>query len=163
MKSIAFAFLLAIAPMFLSAQSKWVQEFFERHSDNDDYTLVNVTGNLFTMFADKEKKNKNTRIDGFQLLSAPKGDKGISPAEVEGFAKKIKQESFEDLMSVRDKSTRINFMVQEKGGIISELVMVINEPDEFTILSLRGRIPTSEVKNISSDVDIEGLEYLNDL
>ena len=163
MKTIAFVLLMCTAPMFLSAQSKWVQDFFEKHADNEDYTLINVTGNLFNMLSDDNKKNKKTRIDGFQLLSAPKGSKGISASEVAGFTKKVKEESFEDLMTIRDKDSRINFMVQERKGIISELVMVINEPEEFTILSLRGQIPTSEIKHISDDVEVDGLEHLKDL
>ncbi|MDW3648007.1 MAG: DUF4252 domain-containing protein [Bacteroidia bacterium] len=160
MKIKFFILSLMVLPIFMSAQSRSIEKFFEAHKDNDDYTLIEISGNLFNMTKNKDKANKKIRIDGFQLLSAPKGSSGISLSEVRGFANQIKNENFEDLITVRDSDTRFNFMVQESNGIISELVMIADEDDSITIMSLRGKIPTEELDNLYDEVEIDGLEKL---
>jgi len=158
MKIKFFILSLMVFPIFMSAQSRSIEKFFEAHKDNDDYTLIEISGNLFKL--GKHKENRKIRIDGFQLLSAPKGSSGLSLSEVRGFANQIKNENFEDLITVRDSDTRFNFMVQESNGIISELVMIADEDDSFTIMSLRGKIPTEELDNLYDEVEIDGLEKL---
>ncbi|MEL6255670.1 MAG: DUF4252 domain-containing protein [Bacteroidota bacterium] len=160
MKIKFFILILMVLPIFLSAQSRSIEKFFEAHKDNDDYTLIDISGNLFNLAKKKNKENKNIRIDGFQLLSAPKGSSGISLSEVRGFANQIKNENFEDLITIRDSDTRFNFMVREANGIISELVMIADEDDNFTIMSLRGKIPTDELDNLYDEVEIDGLDKL---
>lgn len=147
-------------PSFLPAQSTSVQKFFEAYGDNDNFTIIDVKGSLLNMMADKKNPNAQRKVTGFQLLSAPKGSDGLRPSAVQGFARKIKQESFEDLMVIRDEDTRINFMMQERNGFVKELIMVINEPESFTIMSLRGNIPLEELEELGDDIEIDGLEYL---
>ena len=158
LRTIIFMFLLV--PAFAFAQSASVQQFFDTYGDNDNYTLIDVKGSLLHMMSDKKDPNKVRKVTGFQLLSAPKGNGGLRPSEVEGFARKIKNESFEDLMTIRDQDTFINFMMQERGGFVKELVMVIDEPDSFTIMSLRGNIPLDELDDLGDDIEVEGLDYL---
>lgn len=160
MKMRFFIVLLMAIPMILPAQSSSIQSFFDSHKDNDDYTLIEITGNLFKLTRGKNKPEGKIRIDGFQLLSAPKGGEGISPIDVKGFTSRIMNQSFEDLIRVRDSDTRFNFMVKENNGIISELVMIADEDDSITVMSLFGRIPTEELQNLHNEVDIDGLEHL---
>ena len=160
MKLKTIILLLILAPSFLVAQSTSVQQFFDTYGDNDNFTLIDVKGSLLNMMSDKKDPNKIRKVTGFQLLSAPKGSGGLQPSAVEGFAKKIKRESFEDLVTIRDQDTFINFMMQERGGFVKELIMVINEPESFTIMSLRGNIPLDELEDLGDDVEVEGLEYL---
>lgn len=155
-----FIVLLMAIPMILPAQSSSIQSFFDSHKNNDDYTLIEVTGSLFKLTRGKNKPNNNIRIDGFQLLSAPKGGEGISKLDVKGFTSRIMKESFEDLIRVRDADTRFNFMVKESNGIISELVMIADEDDSITVMSLFGRIPTDELNKLHNEVEIDGLEHL---
>lgn len=161
MKMRFFIVLLMAIPMILPAQSSSIQSFFDAHKDNDDYTLIEVTGNLFKLTRGNNKPQGKTRIDGFQLLSAPKGSDGISKLDVKGFTSRIMKQSFEDLIVVRDADTRFNFMAKESGGIISELVMIADSEESITVMSLFGRIPTEELRNLHDEVDIDGLEHLN--
>lgn len=156
-----FIVLLLAIPMILPAQSRSIEKFFDAHKDNDDYTLIEITGNLFSLTRGKDKPKNKIRIDGFQLLSAPKGTAGISKLDVKGFTNLIKNESFEDLIVVRDSDSRFNFMIQESNGIISELVMIADEEDSITVMSLHGHIPTDELKNLHNEVDIDGLKHLD--
>ncbi|MEM6802769.1 MAG: DUF4252 domain-containing protein [Bacteroidota bacterium] len=153
--------LMMSLPLFLSAQSTSIQKFFDAHKGNEDYTLIEITGNLFNLTKKNKNKKSKVRIDGFQLLSAPKGNAGISMSEVKSFANSIKREQFEDLIVIRDSDTRFNFMVQEDDGIINELVMIADEEDSITIMSLQGWIPTEELEKLHEEVDIEGLEKLD--
>ena len=151
---------LILAPSFMMAQSTSVQQFFDTYGDNENYTLIDIKGSLLNMMSDKKDPNKVRKVTGFQLLSAPKGMGGLRASAVEGFAQKIRRESFEDLMTIRDKDTFINFMMQERNGFVKELIMVINEPDSFTIMSLRGNIPLEELEDLGDDIDVDGLDYL---
>jgi len=156
-----FILLFMALPMILPAQSRSIEKFFETHKDNDDYTLIDINGNLFSLTRGKDKPASKVKIDGFQLLSAPKGSSGISKLDVKRFTDIIKGEAFEDLITIRDADTRFNFMIQEKNGIIHELVMIADEDDSITVMSLRGHIPIDELKNLHKEVDIDGLEHLD--
>ena len=157
-RMIIFAFMLL--PFMVSAQSRAVQKFFDTYDEREDFTLIDIKGNLLNMLSEKKDKNSRTKITGIQLLSAPKGKAGVLLSDVKSLEQKIKNESFEDLMTIRDKDSHINFMMDERSGIIKELIMVINSKENFTIMSLVGDIPVEELERLGDEVEIEGLDHL---
>ena len=63
-------------------------------------------------------------------------------------------------MSVRDKDKDMKFMIQENGGKISEMLMVVGGNEEFMILSIFGEIDLKQISRIGSKMNIKGLENL---
>ena len=72
----------------------------------------------------------------------------------------IPTNSFEELMSIRDKDKDMKFYTKESGGKISELVMVMGGNEEFMVLTIFGEINLKDISKIGKKVDIDGLENL---
>ncbi len=72
----------------------------------------------------------------------------------------IPTNTFEELMSIRDKDKDMKFYTKEAGGKISELVMVMGGNEEFMVLSLFGEIDLKDISKIGKSVNIDGLENL---
>src|SRR5690606_34538852 len=71
--------------------------------------------------------------------------------------------NFEELMSVRDKDKDMKFMINEDGGKISEMLMVVGGDQEFMVLSIFGEIDLKQISRIGSKMNIKGLENLQNM
>jgi ACT domain-containing protein len=67
--------------------------------------------------------------------------------------------NYEVLMEIEDEE-KITFYIDESGGIIKELVMVMGGQNEFMILTLEGDIDLKEISKLSKSVNISGMEKL---
>ncbi|MCG8384335.1 MAG: DUF4252 domain-containing protein, partial [Cytophagales bacterium] len=72
----------------------------------------------------------------------------------------IPKNEYDELMSIRDEDNDMKFLIKEKNGKVSELLMVMGGNDEFFILTLFGEIDLKQVAKISKAMDIDGLENL---
>ncbi|MEL6674096.1 MAG: DUF4252 domain-containing protein [Bacteroidota bacterium] len=152
--------IVALSPLGAFAQSPAISKFFDTYRDEEDYTLIDIHGSLFNMFSDKEMKQKKSKIQHIRLLSAPKDKGNLRASDIRSLTNAIKQVDYEDLVTIRDQDTRINFMVLEKGDLIKELLMVVNEPDSFTIMTIMGNLHKDELEDLLDDIEIEGSEHL---
>jgi len=73
---------------------------------------------------------------------------------------KIDMKEYEELITVRDKTDNIRFVIKESGGIIHELLMIAADKDGFTMMSFVGDIDLDKLARLSASMDIKGLEDL---
>ena len=125
------------------------------HLENDpNATVVFVSGNLFgyaSKFVQEENqeaesvKNMLEKINAFNLISVPdlsdpvsEYNKGITTLR-----------SDDELVAVRDKTTRFSLFIQEKDGIISELAGIGALDSTFLVFSLSGEFDLSEISKLT--------------
>ncbi len=143
---------LALALFFagtLSAQQDAISTYFSKYVDDEDFTVVYVSGKMFDLMEtvisnlDTEDMNseqvkaltdvvqdmKSLRIlsregDGIaQYRSAKKTIAGAKPYEV--------------LMTVREKgSTFVDFYIRENDGVVDELLLLIGESADGRVANL---------------------------
>ena len=143
-----------------------ISKFFSKYQDDESFTQVSVSGKMFSLFTnmdadtpeDKEVLEAISKLKGLRIL----GKQNTSDARAlykEAFAL-IPINEFEELMSVRDKDKDMKFYIKEKGGKISELLMVMGGTSDFMVLSLFGEIDLKQVSRIGKKMDVKGLENL---
>jgi hypothetical protein len=66
-------------------------------------------------------------------------------------------------MIVRDGDTDVDFLIKEKNGKISDLLLVVDEPDEFVIVSISGEIDLKTISKVTKNMDIKCSEHLDKL
>ena len=54
-------------------------------------------------------------------------------------------------------------MIDEKDGMVSELIMVLRGEDQFVLLDLFGKIDLKQISNLSKKMNIEHLDQLEKL
>lgn len=163
--------ILAVGLMIsvqLSAQDA-ISKFFSKYETDSDFTHVSVTSRMFSLFTDLEAETKEdqevmdaiSKLKGLKILAKENTTKGKELYK-EAFTL-IPKTEYDELMSVRDEDKDMKFMIKEKDGKISELLMVMGGNNEFFILSLFGEIDLKQISKISKAMDIDGLEGLEKL
>jgi hypothetical protein len=162
--------IMALAALMIVLNGAFAQDaiskFFTKYQDDESFTQVSVSGKMFSLFTnmeadspeDKEVLEAISKLKGLRIL----GKQNTSDARTlykEAFAL-IPINEFEELMSVRDKDKDMKFYIKEKGGKISELLMVMGGTSDFMVLSLFGEIDLKQVSRLGKKMDVKGLENL---
>ena len=102
-----------------------------------------------------------SKLKGLKILAKENIDNG-KELYAEAF-KMIPKNEFDELMSIRDQDKDMKFLIKEKNGKVSELLMIMGGNREFFILTLFGEIDLKQVAKISKAMDIDGLEGLENI
>ena len=119
----------------------------------DGVSSVYITKSMLSMFPDMAGKingvnvgNIASRLNNIQILSCEKA------SIIEKLRKETKnintKNGYEELMKIRDDGdkTAIYFKEKKKGN--NEFVLITDEEDEFTIISITGNITLQEMQKI---------------
>lgn len=146
-----------------------ISKFFSKYEKDKDFTHVSITSRMFGLFTNMEMESQEdqaimdaiSKLEGMKILAKDNTSKGKELYK-EAFALLPKGE-YDELMSIRDEDKDMKFMIKEKDGKISELVMVMGGSKEFFVLSLFGEIDLKQIAKISKAMDIDGLDKLQNL
>lgn len=149
-----------------SAQNDAIAKFFSKYQSDETFSQVTISGKMFSMMAnlsgDTEEEKAMiasiSKIKGLKILT--KSEARNSRELYKEAISMIPSNTFEELMSIRDKDKDMKFFTKEAGGKISELVMVMGGNEEFMVLTLFGEIDLKDISKIGKAVNIDGLENL---
>ena len=143
--------LLALSTLFCRAQ----QSFFDKYAEMDGVSSVYITKSMLNMFPNMSGKingvnvgNIASRLDNIQILSS---DEAPIIEQLRKETKDINiKNGYEELMRVREdgEKTTIYFKERKKGS--SEFILITDEKDEFTIISIIGDLTLKEIQEITS-------------
>jgi len=166
MKKLMFGAIMLMCSMVASAQSDAIAKFFTKYQNDESFSQVTISGKMFSMMANLEGDSEEEKAM-INSISKIKGLKILSKSEARNSRELYKEaismiptNSFEELMSIRDKDKDMKFYTKESGGKISELVMVMGGNEEFMVLTIFGEINLKDISKIGKKVDIDGLENL---
>ncbi len=164
MKKTVFIFALILAPLLVNAQGSPVDKLFEKYSGLEGYTSVYISRYMFSLFAnieteDKEMENILGKLTGIRILASEKAqNSGINFfTEV---MRDLPAAEYEELMVVREKDQDFKFLIREKEGIITELLMVAGGASNNALISIQGNIDLATISKLSRSMKIEGLDAL---
>lgn len=151
------------------AQNDVVTKLFNDYYSDENFTKVSVSSKMFELFTQIEPGDKDedaiieaiSKLKGLKVIAAD--SVGNSKKLYTDAVKKISAGGYDELMEVKDAKEDMKFMIQEKSGIITELVMVVGGHKSFFILSLYGEIDLKKIAKLSKSMNIKGMEYLKQL
>ncbi|OYT16859.1 MAG: hypothetical protein B7C24_05630 [Bacteroidetes bacterium 4572_77] len=163
--------LLAIGVLGVSslmAQSP-VDKIFEDHYGEKGFTNVTITQYLFEMIAKmdttesgREMTEMAKSIESIRVLAMDTivGDVNLYDETMAAISKS----DYKELMRVKEENNDIVFMVNEKNGKVSELLMVVGGPKEENVLiSIKGDIDLAKMGSMAKTMNIKGMENLEKL
>ena len=172
-------FLFLLSSPILIAQS-----IFDNYQTNDRVTYVSISSEMFSMLA---KLNINvedpesqefielvTQIKTFKMLST--NDPDISATFSDWTKTYVNDNKLVELMQVHEEETNVNFYVlkSDQGHIVDELVMLVQEDDEFSdplkvgpqttvVLLIQGSIDLYSIVSMSQKFDLPAGDELKKL
>jgi hypothetical protein len=97
-------------------------------------------------FLDQKEDRKIVRkVRKVRVLTFENSDNPISGRDMERFYKKAKRRKLEELLMVRSQGTRVWVLAKERRGSIRKVVVLVDEPDTFVLVSLRGKLRYEEI------------------
>ena len=145
-----------------------ISKFFTKYQDDETFTNVNISSKMFGLFTqmdvqdpdDKAVLEAISKLKGLKILAK---ENARNSRELYREALGLIPKNFEELMSVRDKDKDMKFMIDENGGKISEMLMIVGGNEEFMIMSIFGEIDLKQISRIGSKMNIKGLENLQNM
>lgn len=151
------------------AQGTIVSKYFDKFSDNEEFVKVSVSSKMFSLFTELEAGSPEEE-EFLKAVSKLKGIKMVVGDSISNGAALYKEAladvqkgGFEELMMVTDADQNFQFSIKEKGGVISELMMVAGGSKQFIVMSLYGEIDLKNISKIARSMNVDGLKNLEKL
>ena len=155
-----FLILFLLGSSLIYAQSSSFSKLFEKYENEDDVTIVNISKAMFNLIPGNLKtgnvdiKNIVPKIESLRIITSDKSElKEKMFAEFKAIVDKDK--NYEELMRVKSGKSNITFNIKKKGDFINELIMLINEEDEFVAIQILGNFLLDDIKKIAADSQIQ--------
>jgi hypothetical protein len=170
MKAINKKLILSIATVAMTfsvmAQDA-IDRYFSKYADDPEFTSITVSSKMFGLFSDIETDDPDNKevldamkdLTGIRIITSDDSD------SKEDYQKAIKEigKEYEMLMSVDDKDEKVRFFVREESGQIAELFMVAGGKGNLFLMSISGIIDLEKISKISKNMNIGGMDYLENL
>ena len=145
--------IIAILITLCSVYSYGQQSFFDKYAEMDGVTSVYISKSMLSLFP-KGQTNVNginigdiaSRLDNIQILSA----------DEQPIVDKLRKETshintrngYEELMRVREDGEKTTIYFKDGKKDKKEFVLLVDEKDEFTIISIVGNLTLQEIQGI---------------
>lgn len=164
MKNTILALFLIGLPLIGMSQTPVIKSFYDKYKNMDKVQDVQLQGwllELASTFTDEESAgNLLKKITQLRVLIMDEGNL-VSQQEYKSLLKEVKKSQFEELIQIKDGDQKIEFLIREKGETITDVLVVINGPDDFVMLSLEGKLKFSDLNDLN--IEIEGAEHFQKL
>lgn len=145
-KTIIISIIVLLASAGLHAQ----ESFFDKFADRKGVTSVYISQKMFSMMKDIDNDEINLagiadKINSLQILSCD--NKAVADELRKETAHIRRDNGYEELMRIREEGERVTIYTKE-GAKENEYVLLVDEPDEFTIILLNGRLTLEEIQGV---------------
>ena len=87
------------------------------------------------------------RVKNFRLMIS-ENNSLVSDSEMNAFVSSIEQKNFEELIFVKDGTTRVNIIGRNKNKKLKDLILLVKEEDEFVYMSMKTNIKPKHINQI---------------
>jgi len=163
-KVLLFLTVLCLASE-IQAQNNPVDELFNKYSEKDGFTVVTISGRMFSMFSDMETDKKEAdnvifKLKSIKILSVEDSLLNKNLNFYTELGKKLDLSAYEELMVVKEGRDITKFLILQKGNLISELIVITGGPGGNSLISIKGDFNLKDISDMSKSVGIEELKDL---
>ncbi len=166
-KAIVYAvlFLFGIA---VNAQNDAIDRLFDKYGEVDGFTTVIIKGKLFDMLSsiddeeDDEALEMMSKLRSVRILAQEESEEPEGINFYDEVMELLDESDYEELMVVKENDQDVKFLVKEKNGIISELLLVVGG-EENALISIVGEINLKQAYKISKSIHGDHFEHFEKL
>jgi Domain of unknown function (DUF4252) len=168
MKKLIFSITALCLTLIIQAQTNPIDEMFNKYSEKDGFTVVTISGKMFSMFANQDTENKEadniiSRLKSIRILSVEDSLINKSLNFYTELSKKLDLSAYEDLMVVKEGQDITKFLIREKGNMISELLVITGGPGGNSLISIKGDLNLKNISELSKNIGIQELKSLENI
>ena len=152
----------------MQAQTNQIDEMFNKYSEKEGFTVVTISGKMFSMFSDNDAEKKDadnvvSHLKSIRILSVEDSLLNKSINFYSELSKKLDLSVYEELMVVKTGPDITKFLIKQTGKIISELLVVTGGPAGNSLISIKGDLNLKNISDLSKDLDIQELKGLDNI
>ena len=160
MKSILLALMLLLLPAMAFSQTRTLNKFYRQHKSEKGVQNAKVPGWLIRMGGKIARNNVDgkqekmamdllKKFGSVRFMYAEDGPK-IKQDDVRNLRKNLLKENFDDLIMIRQGQMDVQIMVQELDGVIENLLVFYNNPEdgEMAFISAKANISLEALSNM---------------
>jgi len=157
MKELTTLILLFAASILATSQTT-IKNFTDKYKGEKDATVVSIKGNVFNLlgniaeWSDDEEAEMVGRIfkgiNSMEVLSLSLYDIGISREEINKLKSDLLKDKYEEYVTVREGKETINVYAQGTKENISNMLIIIQERDDFSIVNIDGSLSHKDIAYI---------------
>ena len=151
-------FIITLLITFCSVCSYGQQSFFDKYAEMEGVTSVYITKSMLSLFPKGQASvngvnigNIASRLDNIQILSA------AEQPIIDNLRKETSvintRNGYEELMRVREDGEKTTIYFKDGKKDKKEFVLLLDEKDEFTIISIVGDLTLQEIQGIINAED----------
>lgn len=166
MKKIFLASISLCLTLMIQAQTNPIDEMFNKYSEREGFTVVTISGKMFSMFANLDEENKTadnvtSKLKSIRILSVEDSLLNKNLNFYSELSKKLDLSVYEDLMLVREGPNVTRFLIKQTGNIIMELLVITGGPAGNSLISIKGDLNLRNLSDLSKSTGIEELNRLD--
>ena len=146
-------FIITLLITLCSVCSYGQQSFFDKYAEMEGVTSVYITKSMLSLFPKGQTSvngvnigNIASRLDNIQILSAD--EQSIIDKLRKETSVINTQNGYEELMRVRENGEKTTIYFKDGKKDKKEFVLLLDEKDEFTIISIVGDLTLQEIQGI---------------
>ena len=152
MKIISLIALITLSHLAIG-QSKSTQKLHEKY--DDAFTMFFYKSTIKMLESDKTKEFMEIvkGIEKAKILKVDKYEKDFDENDIVEYKDGIKDEDFEEVMSIRQKNGKFNVYLKEKNGVTKGIIVTLDSEDQFAILDIVGEIALDKISTLTDKMD----------
>jgi len=167
MKNFLLALMLLgfLCPKMTNAQTKAINTFYKKHKKVEGANhmsipafAIDIAASIVKMSAETEQERQGIRllkkVNKVKLLTFENGDPYMSQ-EFKQLKSNLKKESFDEMLSMRDGGTRLEFMVRPRKGKLKNIILYIKDGTEVSMISLKTKIKLKDIQRLLNLLESE--------
>lgn len=158
---------ISMSPLF--GQMNAINQFFEDHRSDEDFTQINISPKMFEMIANMDAE-KDMDDETMEMIKSLTGLKILTTEKTprkyyQEFLGKVETSSYEELMTIRDGDSDVKFLVKDDqgGNIVNELLLLVGGEEDFVLMSFEGKIHLDKVGKLAKNLNFDGSKHLENL
>ncbi len=153
MKQLLICLILTLFGSGLKAQDRGLYWKYKDYDGAIAVTAPRWVIHTGSWFVDKKADRKLLRkVRKVRVLVFEDQDNPVSERDMKRFYKKAKRRNLEEMLTVRDKETRVWVWAKERKDAIRKVVVLVQEPETFALVSLRCKLRFDEIGTLLNKI-----------
>lgn len=148
-------YFILLSFLFFTTVGFAQDKLFEKYVDANDVTSVNISKTMFEMMPDIQTDGLNMinlkgKIESLQILTT---ENTTQKENIRKDFSTLTGKEYEELMRVKSEGTKANFYIKKKGDQISELILLADSDDSFSVIRLLGNFTLRDIQNLAQGME----------
>lgn len=136
---------LMLTPMLSLAQGKTMRELSDQYPDAFELMFYHSSLNMLNIEDNEDYARVIRDIDRIKLIRIEKEKFDFASGELSDIRAALTDRSYEELMMVTSKDSKISVFIQEDGDDVEGFFLYMDEEESFTAIDVRGKIQLNDI------------------